>query len=240
MAVKVKKKRDTRPAKLTEKQRVFIAEFLTNGHHPVEAAAKAGYAKPEVEGSRLRDPNKCPLVVAEIERALRKIESASTVSAQDLLARIHFIINFDPTRHLRPSDDPKAPGFMCTPEEFRALPPEVGRLVQAAVFKRREKLNPEGQVIAAHTLVYLQLMSKDNALKLAAKFQLGDTLNVQGAVTFNWADLHRKVPRALPEHATVEDDPVERELAEAEAAAARAQRGPTVHVNGTNGSGAKR
>lgn len=224
-----------RPKELTEKQRVFIAEYLSNGQNATEAARKAQYAHPEVMGSRLRS-DEFPLVQVEIGRALAKVESTALMSGQDLLLLMHRIIRFNPVEHFAPSDNPRMPGFMLAAEDFKALPDDVGELVQEAVFRKKERLDLNGNVVGTETVVYFKLMSKDEALKTAAKFQLGTLHTLQAAAPVDPAyfeQMHGKYPvGALPAH-----DPVEARLREAEAAAdAAANRNPTITVtNGTNG-----
>jgi hypothetical protein len=208
------------PHKLTEKQRVFIAEYLagdgTAKGNATESARRAGYAHPEVMGARLRS-DEFPLVKEAIDKALAKIETTALISAQDLLRRIHELLLFNPAKWFRPSDNPKMPGFMLSAEEFSNLPDHIGQLIKGTVVSRREIELPTGAK-QTKTVVYIELMSKDKAAEIAAKYQLGQKVLLAPAQQMPadyWEGMHGKY--ALPAHGDGdEDDPVEARLREAE------------------------
>lgn len=228
---------------ITEMQWAFIEAFKKDPTSARRAAIAAGVAEGNagVQASRWMDIEQFPLVVNEIRKALEKIEEGSLLSGQALLTHCHRVLLTRYADFFLPSENARNPDvWQITPEGLKALPDHIAQMIEGVMYKEKDELDANGAVIGRKRMAYVKLMSKTEALKIAAKFQLGDTLNVNATVVqINFEDLHRKV-RA--EHGTLPgtliNDPVEEDLAAAEREAdeAVARRNPTIKVNGTNGA----
>lgn len=188
---------------MTAKQQLFVHEYL-KCRQPGEAARRAGYKNPDVMGAQLRNRELYPMVVAEIEQALAKVQAASVLDAVGVQRYIHTAMTFQPLKFFTPSEG----GWLLTEEQFRTLPDEIGQLIEDMTVRETVKLGNDGE--ETRTVQYwVKFVSKTKAMDLAAKHQLGEKRINESKVTIDWT-------RAAPQS---NDDAVEAEILKVEAQA---------------------
>jgi hypothetical protein len=94
-----------RPAgKVTDKLRVFLAEYLKGGN-ATRAARAAGFKHPNVAGAKLLNSRLYPNVVAAVREALTAKCQACGIEARDLVLELAKVAFFDPKRMVGPDGD---------------------------------------------------------------------------------------------------------------------------------------
>ena len=85
--------RGVNPARLTDKQRRFVAEYVKHGN-AATAALAAGYSKKtsQQQGSNLL---KNPLVMLAIGKATKEVMVERKIEAGDVIKRLFFLLNRD-------------------------------------------------------------------------------------------------------------------------------------------------
>jgi hypothetical protein len=157
-----------RPHCLTEKQRVWISEYVID-MNGTRAARVAGYAHPDVAAAKLLNPDCYPLVVAEVKKALARKELVAERKADDVLRYIHAAMFFCPADYFDPGG---RGGWLISQEDYRNLPPEIRCLVEE--MELRTVKTPAGSV----STLWVRFVSKATAMTLAAKHQLGEKVSV--------------------------------------------------------------
>ena len=70
--------------KLTEKQFLFVNEYLSNGQNALQAAIKSGYAKPEVQSSRLLDNVRIASIIQDkTQELVEKVQEQTEIRFED-------------------------------------------------------------------------------------------------------------------------------------------------------------
>lgn len=189
---------------VTEKQKLFIETVLANPGMPKGKAAEiAGYKNPEMVATKLTNGVDYPLVAAEINRGLEERKKTAKMSGDDVLQYLHNTMTFRPLDHFKPG---KGGRWEITEEALRALPPEIGMLIEEV--ETVTSTDPDGTVTSK---CLVRLVPKRIAMTLAAKHQLGEKLTVQGTVVHvNWDDLTSMQQRALDG-----PDPIEQRILDA-------------------------
>src|SRR5581483_3868674 len=97
-------KRRGRPPRITDKQRVWINEYIID-MNGARAARVAGFKHPDVAGAKLLNPVRYPLVAAEVRKVLAEKELRAEKKADDVLRYIHTAMFFQPLRYFLPGED---------------------------------------------------------------------------------------------------------------------------------------
>ncbi len=174
---------------LTPKQAIFVAELEKHGVKS-RAAEEAGYKNPSVAGAKLCNPAQYPEVARAVERALERRKSAGIKTSDDVLRYIHTTMFFNPLRFFEPAD---GGGWMIDEERWAELPDEIGCLIESVELRTRTEEALAGTVQTRK--VWVKMVSKTQAMMLAARHQLGDKHAVTvGAATngIDWDDLARR------------------------------------------------
>lgn len=171
-----------------------------------EAARRAGYANPAVEGSKLVNPNQYPLVAMEYEKVLQERRNAAKLSGDGVLEYIHNTMTFEPLKFFSPGKNGR---WEITLEGLKALPREIGMLIEHVEVVDLEL--PDGTKVQKASV---RLVSKTVAMSLAAKHQLGEKVSVSGTVVHvNWDELATMQQRRLAQAEEVKTvDPVEQRI----------------------------
>jgi phage terminase small subunit len=198
---------------LTGKQLRFVSEYLIdlNG---TRAAVAAGY-KPNnaaVQASFLLDPERNPLVVMRIEKLKAEKALRSKLTGDELLARISAGITFNPTHWFeRGESRAGVPGWLMTEEQMRALPTEIGALIEEM---EARTVTRDGAEVRR---VWVKFVSKLGLINVAAKHLLSENLSVKHSMS-PWDALADRVDAAAQVEAKVRaplmigavaDDPVD-------------------------------
>jgi hypothetical protein len=226
-AIRQPKKRG-RPHRITDKQRVWINEYLIdlNG---ARAARVAGFKHPDVAAAKLLNPAKFPLVAAEVQKALAQKELSSLMTAEEVRRYIHTTLRFCPGDYFLPGRKGNQRGWLIEEEDYRRLPQEIRQLVEEMEARTQVVETPDGARVTKNYL-WVRFVSKTVALGLAAKYSLTEKQSiVQTAVP--WDALFNSVPREVP-------DAIELEIEKARAALPAPGAGANGHlVNGANSKG---
>ena len=176
-------KKRGRPHRLTDKQRVWIAEYITD-MNCTRAARVAGFKHPDVASAKLLNPDKFPLVARAVREAIARKELVAERKADDVLRYIHAAMFFCPGDYFDPGGKG---GWLISQESHRNLPPQIKCLIE-----EMETRTVETEEGTTHTL-WVRFVSKATAMTLAAKHQLGEKI----AVTTNslsWEIIAAGVP----------------------------------------------
>ncbi|MFL5909277.1 MAG: terminase small subunit [Gaiellaceae bacterium] len=169
-------KRRGRPRRVTDKQRVWINEYLTD-MNGARAARVAGFKHPDVAAAKLLNAGKYPLVAAEVRKALARKELEAERKADDVLRYIHTAMWFCPADYFDPGGNG---GWLISREDYRELPPAIKCLVEE--MELRTVRTKRGTA----SMLWVRFVSKSKAMTLAAKHQLGQKVNMHQTVTLDW------------------------------------------------------
>ena len=172
-----------RKPKLTLKQRVFVNELMVD-MNGTRAAAAAGYKSPAVVACFLQDARRYPLVVQAIREASARKELAAERKADEILKYIHTVLFCCPADYFDPGGNG---GWSISQEDYRRLPSEIKCLIEE--MKLRTVKTKSGTV----NTLWVRLVSKERALVLAAKHQLGQKMDLQTHLA-NWDLLAQQIP----------------------------------------------
>ena len=172
MGIPTKKPRFSpgRNHKLTDKQRVFVAEYVID-LNATRAAVAAGYSPKTAAsmGCQLLDHKAYPLVAVEVRKALADKELRAEKKANDVLRYIHTAMFYQPLMFFLPGDDG---GWLIDEDKVATLPPCIGCLIEEV--ERRTVMRGDGENRQVATMFWVRLVSKTAAMTLAAKHQLGE------------------------------------------------------------------
>jgi Terminase small subunit len=163
-------KRRGRPRRITDKQLVWINEYVID-MNGARAARVAGFKHPDVAGAKLLNPDKYPLVAIEVRKALAEKELRAEKKADDVLRYIHAAMWFQPLHYFLPGEDG---GWFIDPDKVDALPPYIGCLIEE--MELRKIVVGAGENRQEVTRLWVRLVSKTAAMTLAAKHQLGEKI----------------------------------------------------------------
>jgi len=176
-----------RKGKLTDKQRAFVAEYVTD-MNATRAAIAAGYSAKSAASAacQLLDATRFPLVARAVKAALAEKELRAERKADDILRYIHVAMYCEPLRFFEPGDNG---GWLIDEDKLDQLPSHIGCLIEEV--ERRSIKIGEGENAHESTKLWVKLVSKTSAMTLAPKHQLGER-----AVTtnLNWDILLTKPP----------------------------------------------
>jgi hypothetical protein len=188
---------------MTGMQAAFVHEYVRL-RNPEQAAIAAGYdadfaAK---QARKLLNPRNFPLVVAAIKEKLEELWQTEKLEPAQVLQYIHDVLNFQPIDWFAPGEDG---GWLCTLEDYRLLPSRVKRLIESATAKQTTLETGEGT--STHATVEMKFVSKETALRLAAKYQLDPKVTKsEHTVRIEWGSMMNRQP--MPRDA----DPVEKKI----------------------------
>jgi Terminase small subunit len=184
MGVPTKKARFSpgRDHKLTDKQRVFVAEYVID-MNATRAAVAAGYSPKTAAsmGCQLLDHKAYPLVAVAVKKALADKELRAEKKADDVLRYIHTAMWYQPLMFFLPGDDG---GWLIDEDKVATLPPCIGCLIEEV--ERRTVVIGEGANRKEVTKFWVRLVSKTAAMTLAAKHQLGEKAPAPVPVGLDW------------------------------------------------------
>src|ERR1700722_3609959 len=115
-------KRRGRPRRITDKQLVWINEYVID-MNGARAARVAGFKHPDVAGAKLLNPVKYPLVAAEVRKVLADKELRAEKKADDVLRYIHTAMFFQPLQFFLPGD---GGGWLIDEDRWDTLPSDIG------------------------------------------------------------------------------------------------------------------
>lgn len=184
--------------KLTVRQKIFIEEYCEHGDRR-RAAIACGCNPPTamMTAYKWMDAELYPLITAEISYRLARREEKAKLSSDDLLARMHLIANFSPVDYLTGSQHGT---WFGSQEDIRKMPLCIKQLITECWTEETE--SEDGTI---RRRVFVRFMDKNEALKLAAKYQL--TQRVQ--VSHNWQDLVKAAKEAQINPSV---DPIEEQI----------------------------
>ena len=191
-----------RKGKLTNRQRAFVAEYLSD-MNATRAAVAAGYSPKSAASMacQLLDEDLFPRVVDAVKMALAEKELRAERKADDILRYIHTAMYFEPLRFFEPGD---SGGWLIDQEGWDHLPARIGCLIEEV--ERRVVKTGEGEETREETKFWVKLVSKTAAMTLAAKHQLGEKITTT-SVNFDWNELMRAL-------ANPPEDVLQRKIAE--------------------------
>jgi hypothetical protein len=173
---------------LTPKQAIFVAELEKHGI-PARAAETAGYKHPSSAGAKLINPEYHPFVAAAVGRALERRKGSGIKTADEVLKYIHCTMFFNPLHFFEPGDQG---GWLVDESKWSSIPPEIGCLIESVELRTVTVETLAGCVTSRK--VWVKLVSKTQAMMLAARHQLGDkhAITVAAAAGVDWDDLARR------------------------------------------------
>jgi hypothetical protein len=193
------KRRGPNPNRLTDKQRVFIAEYLCQDEmNGTKAARAAGYRNPSVAAVRLL---KHPLVCKAIGKAIYDRIQRTELTADAVLDHLRAALFLDPVEFFEPG----ANGYLV--RDLSKIPPEIRRCIKK--FKIKATENPDGTTT---TQIEVETMDKDSILPLAMK-HLG-LVDERFKVDHGF-DLSRVLPALLEQMESQDDGVVDDSVIEA-------------------------
>lgn len=165
---------------LTDRQLVFVEEYLVDSDAK-RAAIAAGYSPKTAEaiGSQLLNHSKYKHVQKLIEKKRAERSARMEKKGEDILRYIHTLMFFQPLQYFSPGDRGT---WLISEEGLRNLPPEIGCLIEEVELVEIE--SDAGTMRKAR----VRLMSKTQAMTLAAKHQLGEKVNATH-LHVNWDEL---------------------------------------------------
>ena len=179
-------KRGTRGQVLTDKQKMFVAEYLVS-LNLTDAARKAGYDVEKAPGHirQLTDPKKYPLIAYQIEQAIAKREQILEYKADDLMRQIQTVAFLDCTFWFEPGDGEY---WYIKEADYKNLPMPIRQCIKAAKFLTEYKPNEDGVLVSHPTgVVGVQIMDKEHMMALCAKFMLTEKKQLSGTIhQVNW------------------------------------------------------
>lgn len=176
--------RGTALSKLTDKRRVFVLEYLSNGMRGKEAAQVAGYAVPAVAACKLL---KNKQVSSAIQKLGTELLDKKEFTAEQVIEQIRTILEFNVMKHVRRASKG---GYLVVDEEsYTELAEVIGHCISEVELSERE--TKEGDIVREFKL---KLMSKDKALQLACQYFgiLNDSSIAQTIVNINWDDMYTR------------------------------------------------
>ena len=184
--LKKQSKLGVKKSRLTDKQRIFISEYLANGCDARAAAIMAG-GKPSSAAVLGNKYLKQPLVA----RALRKAATDWMGDKKEMAIRVVNQLNRLLTFNLMEVARKSKKGYLeVDADQYEAITPIIGDCVTEVEF--RTITNEDG---STHTVFRLKLMSKDRALELAMKYceLLTDKSDVTVKTAIDWSKLYEPV-----------------------------------------------
>jgi len=179
-------RKGSRPRALTDKQRIFVAEYLVS-LNATDAARKAGYDVRSAPGHirQLTDPKKYPHIAYQIKQAMAKREQLLEYKADDLLQQIQTVAFLDCTFWFEPGDDDY---WYIQEEDYRVLPIQIKRCIKAAKYLTEFVTDEEGVLKSQPTgVVAVQVMDKEHMMALCAKYMLTESKRLDGTIhQVNW------------------------------------------------------
>jgi hypothetical protein len=160
--------------KLTGKQRSFVRYYLECMNH-TQAAQAAGCPKHSAEkmGYQWLHLPKYAHVQMIVAEGLREIELRSQMKAADVLQYAHSNLQVEWGQYFHTGTD----GWWCSEEELRSLPHAVHRLIERVEHKYISRTLPDGTIETIKQVIVYPV-SKAKSLEIAARYQLGDRINV--------------------------------------------------------------
>lgn len=155
-------KRGVNPKRLTDKQRLFCAEYIADDQmNGAKAAKRAGYKTPYVDASKLL---KNPLVAATIGKALSERLAGCELKATEVLKHLAAALFLDPLELFE-----KSPGNngVYQIKDLEKVPAFVRRCITK--FKCKSKTYEVNGEEITESYVEVELMSKDAMMALAMK-----------------------------------------------------------------------
>jgi hypothetical protein len=219
-------KKRGRPHRITDKQRVWITEYLIdlNG---TRAARVAGYQHPDVAAAKLLNPAKFPLVAAEVKKALAQKELSALMTADEVRRYIHTILKFCPGDYCLPGRKGNQRGWLIEEGDYWRLPQDIRQLIEE-VEERTQVVETRAGTKVTKKFLWVRFVSKTAALALAAKYAFTEKHSVVQVQGLNWDELFASVPREPP-------DLIEAEITKAISPPPAQDPGANGHLNGANG-----
>jgi hypothetical protein len=198
MSLNGQPKKRGRPHRITDKQRVWINEYLID-MNGTRAARVAGFKHPDVAAAKLLNPDKYPLVAAEVRKALAEKQLSSLMTAEEVRRYIHTTLKFCPGDYFLPGHKGNQRGWLIEEEDYRRLPQEIRQLVEEMETRTQVVETPDGTRVTKNYL-WVKFVSKTVALGLAAKYSQTEKHSVGVGVTqVPWDELFRSVPKEVPD-----------------------------------------
>ncbi len=188
MPIQQSKKRG-RPHRITDKQRVWINEYIidTNG---ARSARVAGFKHPVVAAAKLLNPHKYPLVAIEVRKALAEKEQRAEMKAEDVLRYVHTVLRVCIPDYFLPRD---GGGWLISLEDCRSLPPHVKQLVESCEMHNTETTLRHGRQVV-ESVLWVKIVSKTTAMTLACKYGLTERHSVEGKVEVDLTAILASIP----------------------------------------------
>lgn len=175
---------------LTDKQRIFIAEY-TKDFNATKAAREAGYSTPDVAAWKLLDARLHPLVANAIRQVLEERRKACEIEARQLVLELAKIAFFNPKNML--DDKGNVLPLNEMPDEVAAVIREIH--ISHNITRGKDRRDKP----IRHRVVQVKFHDKLNALRQLA-LHLGlmkDVINVNN-ISIRWEDLFRG-PNVIPD-----------------------------------------
>ena len=145
--------------KLTDKQRLFIKEYLID-KNATAAAIRAGYSKKAATQIGAENRRK-PYIKEIIDKAIEELEWKAEVTAERVLREIALIAFSDHKNYTLIGED----GQLLF-KTFEEMPEHASRAIKEISEDRIIRENPDGTQIIVHDKIKYKLHSKLPALKL--------------------------------------------------------------------------
>jgi hypothetical protein len=195
------------------------------------AARVAGFKHPDVAAAKLLNPDKYPLVAAEIKMALAQRELRALMTAEEVRRFIHTTLRFCPGDYFLPGRKGNQRGWLIEEEDYRRLPQEIKQLIEEMEARTQVFETPDGTKVTKNVL-WVRFVSKTAALGLAAKYSLTAKHSV-GVAQIPWEEMFRSIPKDVP-------DLIEAEIARVSAQLPASDPGSNGHLlNGAAGKGSE-
>ncbi|MBE3109338.1 MAG: terminase small subunit [Acidobacteria bacterium] len=149
--------------KLTPRQHLFVHEYLVD-LNATQAARRAKYKKPHVQGPRLLSNVR---VAAAIAKAMEKKTGALVMTRQEILEELSILGRSDLQNYVEINDDTGA----IRAKGFAEMPPGTSRALEMIREDRMIREDSKGKDSIINEKVTFKLHSKINALELLGKHQ---------------------------------------------------------------------
>lgn len=149
--------------KITPRQHLFVHEYLVD-LNATQAAKRAKYKKPHVQGPRLLSNVR---VAAAIAKAMEKKTGELVMTRQEILEELSILGRSDIQNYIEINDDTGA----IRAKGFAEMPPGSSRALESIEENRVIKENADGDSTTVYDKIKFKTHSKLGALELLGKHQ---------------------------------------------------------------------
>jgi len=176
---------------LTPKQKLFAVEYC-RVRNATLAAISAGVPEDQASStaSSWMTDKRFRHVQRHVKYLMDQQELRLAKSAEDIKQYIQTVMFFQPLQFFKPGDHG---GWLIEEDKWDELPSYIGSLIEEIERRSIRVVEEDGKKkkVTEKSVIWVKLVSKTQAMTLAAKVQLGEKVNVTN-LNIDWEDLARR------------------------------------------------